>query len=108
MRHYRESVASMVKIMGGNPQTVRIMVTDEHTDGRMIDNQLFVNALLTDKSTAFWGIVAARELAGLTTKSYYPHVRRMSILLERLITREDFLTSLTHKSVSTWGNYRSV
>jgi hypothetical protein len=91
MRKLRETVAGLVSIMGGNPKTVKIMVTDEYSDGRILDEQIFVNALLIDKSPAYWGIVAARELAGLTTKSYYPHVRRMSTLLERLITNKTFL-----------------
>jgi len=70
------------------------MVTDERTDGRVLDEQIFVNALLMNKSPAYWGIVAARELAGLTTKAYYPHVRRMSTLLERLITDKKFLKQI--------------
>lgn len=99
MRELRKAVANLVSIMGGNPKTVKIMVTDEHTDGRILDEQIFVNALLIDKSPAYWGIVAARELAGLTTKSYYPHVRRMSTLLERLITNKNFLKLIA----KTWA-----
>jgi hypothetical protein len=94
IRKLRDTVANLVKIIGGNPNTVKIMITNEHTDGRTIDDQIFVNASLIDKSPVFWGIVAARELAGLTTKHYYPHIRRMSTLLERLITNKKFVKKI--------------
>jgi len=37
----------------------------------MIREQLFVNALVANKSSIFWGIAPARELAHLVSRSHY-------------------------------------
>lgn len=59
---FRQQMCEIVKIMGGNPETVNICIANPNTDGDRREGQLFFN-VLRDDSHIRWLIVAARELA---------------------------------------------
>ena len=64
---------------------VRIMICEETTDALYEDNVLYLNAKLANRSSIFWTIVIARELAYIKRGARsisYAHVRYMCALLE--------------------------
>jgi hypothetical protein len=77
--------------MEANPDIVMIIVSDRNTDARDLSptyqGRIGFNATLIDSPPIFWMIVAARELAALRHKEHYPHVKAMSILIEKGIKR---------------------
>ncbi len=89
IKRFKAFLRKIIRIMGGNPETVKIMVKEPTSDARIIDKQIVFNATLINHSPIFWMIIAARELASLRYKEHYQHVKAMSILLERAIKHLD-------------------
>ena len=79
----------IIQSMGGNPDTVKIIVTNETTEARELlpnyPGQIGFNVMLSDRSPIFWLIIVARELASLKYKRHFPHVKAMALYMERAL-----------------------
>jgi len=89
IKRFKALLRKIVRIMGGNPETVKIMIKEPTSDARLINKQIVFNATLMNHSPIFWMITAARELASLVSKEHYPQVKAMSIILEKAIKHLD-------------------
>jgi len=79
----------IVESIGGNPDTVKVMVTDVTTEARELlpsyPNQIGFNVNLSDRSPIFWLIIVAREFAALKYKRHFPHVKAMTLYIEKAL-----------------------
>lgn len=86
IRNFRSFLQELVRIMGGNPETINVCVADRRTDGYNTKGQLFFN--ITRKEDPYrWLIVTARELAYNISRKRYPHMNAMTDLLVNTIKR---------------------
>ena len=65
------------------------MVTDVKTEARELlpnyRNQIGFNVNLSDRSPIFWLIIVAREFAALKYKRHFPHVKAMTLYIEKAL-----------------------
>jgi hypothetical protein len=89
VKEFLHLLQTIVVSIGGNPETVKIMVTWEATEARELlpsyPNQIGFNINLATRSPIFWVIIVAREFASLQYKQHYPHVKAMAAYIEKAL-----------------------
>lgn len=102
IKKFRSFCQRLVKLMGGNPETVNICVADRRTDGYNTKGQLFFNIARKDVPYR-WIIVIARELAYNISRKRYPHMNAMTDLLVDMIKHWHEIEEI-YKEIGTENN----